>query len=357
MVAAVRPLFHGLSGFTLTAEEKAFLRDAPPMGFLLFARNIESVEQTRALCEELSEFAPFGTPLIGVDQEGGRVQRVKFGGKLPPARVYGEWYNVNPEAALEAVRLNSVLLAAQLRDVGANWLLGPLIDVANSATHEIIGNRSFSEDPAVVTTLAKAYAQGVVDGGCLGCIKHAPGHGRAVVDSHFELPLVDASLEELKSDFAPFKAMAKDADFLMTAHIRFKALDEAVPATYSEKIISMMRNDWGFNGVVLADDVGMKALQGDYVERVRLSLQAGCDVAITALSVLKHGMAGTFFDEDNFKALVKADLPMLNERAYRYLDGLTIPDAPDADMVIDAKARLKELWADGPARMGYNLEL
>ncbi len=353
----VRPLLHGLSGFKLTADEKAFLREAPPMGFLLFARNIESVEQTRELCEELSEFAPFGAPLIGVDQEGGRVQRVKFGGKLPPARVFGEWYGVNAAAALEAVRLNSLLLAAQLRDVGANWLLGPLIDVANNATHEIIGNRSFSENPDVVIDLAKAYAHGVVDGGCLGCIKHAPGHGRAVVDSHFELPLVDANLGELENDFAPFKAMAKDADFLMTAHIRFKALDADLPATYSEKIISMMRNDWGFGGVVLADDVGMKALQGDYVERVRLSLQAGCDVAITALSVLRHGMAGTFFDEESFGALVRAELPFLNERAFNYLNGLTIPEASDADKVSYAKARLKELWADGPARMGYSLEL
>lgn len=357
MTANIRPLLHGLSGLKLTVEEKAFLRDAPPMGFLLFARNIESVEQTRALCEELAEFAPFGTPLIGVDQEGGRVQRVKFGGKLPAARVYGEWFDSDADTALEAVRLNALLLAAQLRDVGANWLLGPLIDVANDVTHEIIGNRSFSKNSESVIRLAKAYGKGVTDGGCLTCIKHAPGHGRALVDSHLELPIVDASLEELQSDFAPFIAMAKDADFFMTAHIRYKALDADLPATYSGKILSMMRNKWGFDGLILADDVGMKALQGDYAERVRKSLDAGCDVAITALSVLKHGMAGTYFDEESFALLKNADLPMLSETAYRYLNQLVLPESPDDDKVTYAKARLKELWADGPARMGYTLDL
>lgn len=357
MAMHVRPLLHGLSGHQLTADEKAFLRDAPPMGFLLFARNIESVEQTRALCEELREFCPFGMPLIGVDQEGGRVQRVKFGGKLPPAKVYGEWFDVNETAALEAVRLNALLLAAQLRDVGATWLLGPLVDVTNDATHEIIGNRSFSENPDTVTILAKAYAEGAREGGCLTCIKHAPGHGRAVVDSHFELPVVEAGLEELKQDFAPFKAMAPHEDFLMTAHIRFTALDGAVPATYSSKILSMMRKEWGFGGVILADDVGMKALQGDYVERIRKSLDAGCDVAITALSVLKHGMAGTFFDKENFGALCKAELSALNDKSLQYLNKLTLPEQVDAAKVDFAKRRLQELWADGPARMGYTLEL
>ncbi|RYG61139.1 MAG: beta-N-acetylhexosaminidase [Alphaproteobacteria bacterium] len=357
MISNVRPILHGLSGLKLTVEEKAFLRDAPPMGFLLFARNIESVEQTRALCEELAEFAPFGAPFIGVDQEGGRVQRVKFGGKLPAARVYGEWFNVDADNALEAVRLNALLLAAQLRDVGANWLLGPLIDVANDATHDIIGNRSFSKDSESVILLAKAYAEGVDDGGCLACIKHAPGHGRALVDSHLELPSVNASIDELKLDFAPFIDMAPDADFMMTAHIRYEALDGELPATYSEKILSMMRKDWGFDGLIVADDVGMKALQGDYVERVRKSLDAGCDVAITALSVLKHGMAGTVFDEESFGLLKNGDLPMLNERAFRYLNELALPAAPDADKVTYAKARLKELWADGPARMGYTLDL
>lgn len=357
MVKPVRPLLHGLAGTKLTADEKSFLRDAPPMGFLLFARNIETPEQTRDLCAELTEYTPFGQPFIGVDQEGGRVQRVKFGGKLPPAQVYGEWYVSDPKSALEAVRLNAFLLAAQLRDVNANWLLGPLVDVANDVTHAIIGNRSFSENPETVIALAKAYAEGVKDGGCLTCIKHAPGHGRAVVDSHFELPIVEASLDELQNDFKPFKAMAADEDFLMTAHIRFAALDKSEPATYSASTLKMMRDDWKFNGIILADDVGMKALSDPYVERVRKSLDAGCDVAITALSVLKHGMAGTFFDEESFAALHNEELPTLSLRAFEYLEKMRIPKSPHTDEVTENRARLKELWADGPARMGYSLEL
>lgn len=353
----VRPLLHGLNGLRLTSEERAFIKDAPPLGFLLFARNIESLEQTRELCAELHELSAFKTAFIAVDQEGGRVQRVKFGGKLPPAAVLGEWWNLDREAALEGAYLDGFLLAAQLRDVGANWLMGPLLDVAQEATHAIIGNRSFSKDPEVVIALATAYARGVKAGGCLTCLKHAPGHGRAVVDSHLELPIVDANLADLQIDLAPFKAMAAQEDFLMTAHIRYPALDASLPATYSAKILQMMRDDWNFNGLIMADDVGMKALQGDYVGRVTKSLEAGCDFAITALSVLKHGMAGTMFDEENFQALCKADLPMLSGRAVAFMDSLTVPDAPTAENVGAARARMTELWADGPAGLGYPLEL
>jgi beta-glucosidase-like glycosyl hydrolase len=178
-----------------------------------------------------------------------------------------------------------------------------------------------------------------------------------VVDSHFELPLVDANLDELQKDFAPFKAMVPEEDFIMTAHIRYAALDVDLPATYSAKTLRMMREDWGFKGLILADDVGMKALQGDYVERVRKSLDAGCDVAITALSVLKHGMAGTFFDEESFKRLLDADLPMLSGSATHYLESVNLPQPPAAENVSDARNRLQALWADGPARMGYSLEL
>ncbi|TKW61605.1 MAG: beta-N-acetylhexosaminidase [Blastochloris viridis] len=352
----VRPLVLGLDGFRLTAEEKAFLREAPPMAFLLFARNVDSPDQVRALCDELAEFTPFEKPLIAVDQEGGRVQRVKFGGKLPAARAFGEWYATHPEHALEATRLSAFLLAAQLRDVGANWLMGPLIDVGTPSTHTIIGNRAFAEDAQTVITLATEYAKGVEQGGCLRCLKHAPGHGRAVVDSHFELPEVTATRAELEQDFAPFKAMAPKEDFLMTAHIRFTALDNK-PATYSSDILTMMREDWNFGGLILADDVGMKALPGNYTDRVRTSLAAGCDVAITALSVLKHGMAGTFFDTESFAALCREDLPALSAENLAYMSALSIPTAPSAEDVATARERLAQLWADAPVRMSYSLEL
>ncbi|PZP39060.1 MAG: beta-N-acetylhexosaminidase [Pseudomonas fluorescens] len=356
-MVAVRPLLLGIEGYSLTAGERAFIKEAPPMGFLLFARNVQSVEQVRDLTAELVENSPFKAPLVAVDQEGGRVQRIKFGGKIPPMKVFGEWYVKAPEQALEGVRLAAFLLSAQLRDVGATWLLGPLLDVANPATHAIIGDRSFSENPETVIKLGTAYAQGIYEGGCLRCLKHAPGHGKATTDSHFELPAVDASLAELQADLAPFKAMAKNEDFLMTAHIRYAALDKDEPASYSRSILDMMRKDWSFNGLILADDVGMKALQGDYVGRVAKSLDAGCDVAITALSVLRHGMAGTVFDQENFDALVRADIPSLNAKAQAYLEKLVLPDAPSAESVANAKQRLIELWADVPTAMGYSLEL
>lgn len=355
--APIAPLLLGVEGYALTAREREFIKARRPFGFLLFARNVDTPEQTRALCAELAEISAFPTPFIGVDQEGGRVQRVKFGGKLPPARAFGEWYAKDPKAALEAVRLDALLLAAQLRDVGATWMLGPVLDLGRPETHKIIGDRTFADDPQTVVTLAQAYAQGIGEGGCWDCLKHAPGHGRAVVDSHFELPVVEASREELAQDFYPFQNMSDKADFLMTAHIRYLAIDKVLPATYSPELIGMMRNDWGFNGVLLADDVGMKALGDDYVTRVTKSLAAGCDVAITALSVLRHGMAGTVFDEENFEKLCAADLPALNPRALAHLAGLTLPKAPDASTVERARSRLVELWADGPARMGYPLEL
>ena len=357
MNSHIRPLLLGLEGYKLTSEERAFLRDAPPMGFILFARNIDTVEQTRDLCAELAEFSPFSFPLIAVDQEGGRVQRVKFGGKLPPANIFGEWFLKSPQEALEGVYLNGFLLAAQLRNVGANWLLGPLIDVANNNTHAIIGNRSFSSDSDIVITIAREYARGVNAGGCLRCLKHAPGHGRALVDSHVELPHVDASLQELAIDMKPFQAMAPSEDFLMTAHIKYDSLDASEPASYSRTILNMMRNEWNFKGLVLADDVGMKALEGSYDQRILKSLNAGCDVAITALSVLKHGMAGTYFDRDNFEALSVAQLPDLNNNARNYLSNLLFPKAPSDVDVSVASMRLKELWADGPERLGYALEL
>lgn len=352
---SLAPLLLGISGTSLLPEEREFIKQRKPMGFLLFARSIESPEQTRDLCAELTELSGTKFPLIAVDQEGGRVQRVRFGGSLPAARVFGDWYESDKDAALEAVTLNASLLARQLRDVGATWQLAPDLDLAHAATHAVIGERAFSANPEVVATMGAAYVRGVAQGGCLSCIKHAPGHGRATQDTHFELPLVDATLEDLQDDFGPFKALAKDSDFLMTAHIRYAALDGDVPATYSRRVLDMMRKEWGFGGLILADDVGMKALSGDYVSRVKKSLDAGCDVAITALSVLKHGMAGTVFDMENFHALREADLPALNESAAAYLDKLNLPEVlVDMD---EAKARLKQLWADGPERMGYKLDL
>lgn len=355
--AKAAPLLLGLEGPVLTERERAYIHRELPLGFLLFARNIVSREQVAALCDELCELCAPRLPLIAVDQEGGRVQRLTFGGRLPAARIFGEWYAADAAAAREGAMLNAALLAFQLREVGANLMLAPVLDLKLEQTHAVIGDRAYAADPAAVADLGGAVLQGIAEGGCLGCVKHAPGHGRAVADSHFELPTVEASEAVLQQDFAPFKALAPKADFMMTAHINFTALDAGVPATYSPKILAMMREAWGFKGLIMADDLGMKALGGGYGERALKSLEGGCDFVIAALSVLKHGMAGTVYDAENFEVLNALKLPELNARAVEALHEMVLPPRPDDEKVEEIKARLTRLWADGPARMGYALAL
>ncbi|MBI1308707.1 MAG: beta-N-acetylhexosaminidase [Proteobacteria bacterium] len=354
---ALLPLLLGLAGTRLSPDEKALIKARRPAGFLLFARNIESEAQVRALVDELGSACGDYTPVVAVDQEGGRVQRLSFGGKLPAARVFGEWFGKDPSHALEGCMLNALLLAAQLRAVGANLLLGPVLDLGLAETHAVIGERAFAARPETVAELGEAFLRGVAQGGCWGCIKHAPGHGRATADSHFGLPQVDAAREELEQDFLPFKALAGQAEFMMTAHIKYAALDAENPATYSPRLVKMMKQEWGFGGVLLADDIGMQALGGPYVQRAKQALHAGCDLVIAALSVVKHGMAGTVFDAESFAALQQGDLPQMEAGALARLEALKLPEAPGAEALDKARARLKKLWADGPERMGYSLAL
>lgn len=356
MGSGVSPLILGVSGTRLTDDERGFIAERRPLGFILFARNIETPEQTKALTAELSELSVTPFPLIAVDQEGGRVQRITFGGRLPPARVFGDWFEVDSPAALEACKWNAFLLSSQLRDVGANWLMGPVLDLALPETHGIIGDRAFSGNPQIVAALGEAYLEGIRLGGGFGCIKHAPGHGRATVDSHQVLPRVLADRELLQNDFYPFSQLASRADALMTAHICFDALDNE-PVTTSSSVLAMMRNEWGLKGLIIADDIGMEALSGTYTERAQRALAAGCDVVITALSLLKHGMAGAVFDVESYRVLKEANLPELNLNAWGYVRDIQILPAPDIEMIAHAKSRLAALWAGGPARMGYTLSL
>jgi beta-N-acetylhexosaminidase len=352
----IAPIMLGLRGPVLGADERAFIERVRPAAFILFARNIESPEQMRALCEELAGYSPWGYPLIAVDQEGGRVQRVKFGGALPPMRVFGEWYDTDKDAALEGVRLTALLLAAQLREVGATWALAPVLDVAHPKTHAIIGDRAFHDDPEVVAALGMAYLEGTATGGCFGCLKHAPGHGRAMADSHVELPRVEAGLKDLERDMVPFRALAGVCPFMMTAHIDYPALGTNGPITYDEVALAQLRGAWGFNGIWLADDLGMEALGGSYPQRAKLALGA-CGMVITSFSKIKHGMAGTVFDEEAYAAFAESNIPPMSDDAQMVIEGLTLPPAPTAEAVEEAKAKLKALWADGPERMGYKLPL
>ncbi|HEX2858697.1 MAG TPA: beta-N-acetylhexosaminidase [Alphaproteobacteria bacterium] len=353
----ISPVLLGLSGPALTAPEIALIKKINPMGFLLFARNIETPEQTQKLCAQLAELSPLTPPLIAVDQEGGRVQRVHFEGRLPPAKAFGDWYETNPETAREACRLNHILLAAELTAVGAHWALTPVLDVAHAATHAIIGDRAFSSNPATVAALAQAALQGLREGGCFACLKHAPGHGRAAADSHVELPTVNASQADIEADAQPFKQLAPHAPFIMTAHIRYPALDPANCATNSKTILSHMRKNWQFDGLILADDLGMQALQGSYAQRAQNALAAGCDVVICSFSQLKAGMAGTVYNRADADALAAANLPPLNPRALQFLQNLPVPTPAGPQTIAEARAKLKALWADGAGRLGYTLAL
>lgn len=272
---------YGCAGHRLTEDERAFFTEARPWGFILFRRNIDTPEQVRALTDALR--AAIGDPdaPILIDQEGGRVQRIgpPHWPKYPPGDAYLKAAN-NLAQARELARLGARLMAHDLREVGVNVDLLPVLDVPVPGAHDIVGDRAYGPDPQTVTLLGRAAAEGLLAGGVLPCIKHMPGHGRAFADSHKDLPMVHANFETLDGwDFAPFKAMS-DMPLAMTAHIVFTAVDRKRPATQSKKAVKMMREHLGFSGLIMTDDLSMQALSGSLGERAHLSLKAGCDVVL-----------------------------------------------------------------------------
>lgn len=276
-----RAAIYGCSGHRLTAEEKAFFADARPWGFILFRRNVDTPEQVRALTDDLRDSLGDADAPILVDQEGGRVQRLgpPHWPKYPPASAYLQATN-DPLAARELVRLGARLMAHDLRAVGVTVDCAPVLDVPAPGSHEIIGDRAYGRDPATVAQLGRAAAEGLLAGGVLPVIKHVPGHGRALADSHHDLPVVDTDLDALDAwDFAPFKALS-DMPLAMTAHVVFPAIDAKRPATISKAAIRLMRDRLGFGGLIMTDDLSMKALSGSLTERVEASLKAGCDVVL-----------------------------------------------------------------------------
>lgn len=349
MAQPLYPAMYGISGLSLRDDERAWIKENKPFSFILFARSIESEEQVRALTAELAELSGTTTPLIAVDQEGGRVQRLKFKGQLPPMGVYGQWYAHNPAEALEMAELHGFLLATQLRDVGCTWVLAPCLDRALPETHAIIGNRCLSDTPEVIAKLGAATQRGIRAGGAFSCIKHAPGHGRTTQDTHEVLPTINAPRAVLEEDAIPFITLAPNSDFIMTAHIHYPSWDAKNPATFSPDILKMMREDWNFSGLILADDLGMHALQGPYMQRAERAINAGCDAVIAALSIVKKGMAGTVWDEENFKALQQGNLPTLNARASAYVNALRLPPTPSAAEIAEKTSRFRALWATRPS--------
>jgi len=272
---------YGCGGHRLTAEEKVFFSDVRPWGFIVFRRNVDSPDQLRALTDEMRDCVGDADAPVLVDQEGGRVQRLgpPHWAKYPPAQAYLQAAN-DPLAAREAVRLGARLMAHDLRSVGITVDCAPVLDVPVKGAHDIIGDRAWARDPETVALLGRAAAEGLLAGGVLPVIKHMPGHGRAFADSHHDLPVVHADLAHLESwDFAPFRALS-DMPIAMTAHVVFDAVDPKRPATTSKKAVKLMRRELGFGGLILTDDLSMKALSGSLTERAEAALEAGCDIVL-----------------------------------------------------------------------------
>ena len=276
------PAVFALSGARLTADERAFFADADPAGYILFGRNIEDRAQLRALTDELRAIHGREKLLISVDQEGGRVARMRppEWPAYPAGRAFAELYQIAPISAIEAARVNAQLLGGDLAEVGITVDYWPLLDVGGHATHEVIGDRALGEEPMQVAALGRAVLDGLARAGVVGCIKHMPGHGRAQVDSHLGLPVVEASEEELEVDLAPFRTLA-DAPIGMSAHIRYPAWDAQNPATLSPFVVDeVIRRRIGFDGLLLSDDIDMEALSGSVPERAERALAAGCDLVL-----------------------------------------------------------------------------
>ena len=276
------PAIFGLSGLTLTADERAFFADADPAGYILFGRNVESPAQLRALTDELRAVRGRERLFICIDQEGGRVARMKppTWPAYPAGEPFARLYGVAPASAIEAARCNAEALGLDLAEAGISVDCWPLLDVRQPGAHDVIGDRALGEEPRRVAALGRAVLDGLARAGVAGVVKHIPGHGRAMADSHKELPTVTADADELERDIAPFRALAA-APIAMTAHIRYTAWDAERPATQSPYVIKeIIRGRIGFGGLLLTDDLDMEALAGTVPERAARSLAAGCDIAL-----------------------------------------------------------------------------
>lgn len=279
----LKAFISGCAGARLSSEEKRFFAAERPCGLILFRRNCETPEQTRALTDEFRDALGGEPAFVLIDQEGGRVQRLGPPNwrRYPPARNFGLLYQRDPETGLAAARQCARLMAQELHAAGINVDCAPVLDVPFPGAHEIIGDRAFAASPAPVAALARAVAEGLMDGGVLPVIKHIPGHGRAQADSHVSLPVIAAPLADLERiDFKPFAELSS-LPLAMTAHVLIPELDADRPASASPRIIKeIIRDCIGFDGLLMCDDVSMGALSGSIRERTEAVLAAGCDLAL-----------------------------------------------------------------------------
>ncbi len=273
---------YGPEGLELTRDERRFFKDADPAGFILFRRNCSDPAQLQRLTDSLRDLSGRADLPILVDQEGGRVARMRppVWPAFPAAERFANLYRAAPSSAIEAVRSNARALGLMLRSCGINVDALPLLDVRQEGATDIIGDRALGSEPMQVAALGRAVLDGLGSAGVLGIIKHMPGHGRALVDSHHELPVVTASAEELEVDLEPFERLAS-APMGMTAHVVYVAWDPDRPASLSPIIIrEIIRGRIGFDGFLMSDDIGMEALAGDFGSRASGVVAAGCDAAL-----------------------------------------------------------------------------
>jgi beta-N-acetylhexosaminidase len=323
----------GCAGPQLTAHEAAFFREARPWGFILFRRNVEAPDQVRALTAALRESVGDPAAPVLVDQEGGRVQRLgpPHWRRYPSGRAYGA---LPAGRRAEMARLGGRLIAHDLASVGIDVDCAPVLDVPEPGAHDVIGDRAYGETPEAVAELGRAFAEGLLAGGVLPIVKHIPGHGRAHADSHERLPVVEADRAALARDFAPFRVLA-DLPIAMTAHVVYAALDPSGPATTSAKVIGeVIRGALGFDGLLMTDDLSMKALSGSFEDRARAALDAGCDVVL-------HCNGGM----DEMQAVAAGARPLAGEAARRAASALARRWAPEPVDAEAARARFETAFA------------
>jgi beta-N-acetylhexosaminidase len=329
----------GCAGTVLGADERAFFREVQPWGFILFARNIHDRDQVRSLVASLRDTVGDSRAPVLIDQEGGRVSRLKPPGwKVRPAAArFGEVYAARHEAGVKASYLNARLIAHDLAEVGINVDCVPVLDLPVDGADAVIGDRAFARDPVAVIDLSKAQIEGLMDGGVLPIMKHIPGHGRATADSHLALPRVQTDTEELSAtDFVTFRSL-DTCPMAMTAHVVYEAIDAQRPATTSAKVIrDVIRGEMGFDGLLISDDLSMNALNGPLSSRTKAALFAGCDVVLHCNGKL-----------DEMRE-VASELKALEGHALRRADhALSHLVEPDAFDPPAAEARLAELLGVG----------
>jgi beta-N-acetylhexosaminidase len=321
------PVIFGLAGMTLTDDERALFRACEPAGYILFDRNIGDKAQLRALTDSLREVAGRDDLLVMVDQEGGRVVRMRppEWPRFPAAGAFDALYELAPSSAIEAARCNARALGAMMAEVGLTADAAPVLDVRQEGASDVVGDRSFGHDPMRVAALGRATVEGLRAGGVLPIVKHMPGHGRALVDSHKELPRVDASSWDLERDLAPFRAL-NQAPAGMTCHCLYTAWDAERPASLSPIVIGeIIRDAIGFDGLLMSDDLDMKALKGTADALALGVVEAGCDIALNCWGRMDEMTA------------IAARLPEMSDRSRERLARAmaTIKAGPDADWPVE----------------------